>query len=137
MDLPGVETFHPEDDEIGRSGPFQSIIDAAGTRKSQSLAFEIAAAGATISMIAVQTEPAFGFTPIDIYDRNLTIRSGRAPVRSLLDAILPRVADGGVLDPSDTIFTHRGLPLSSGPDIYRAFADRSDGVIKAWFDPSR
>jgi threonine dehydrogenase-like Zn-dependent dehydrogenase len=135
--LPNVVTCHPEDELLRRTGPFESIIDAAGTPASQSLACEIAAAGATISMIAVQTEHTFGFTPIDVYDRNLTIRSGRAPVRSLLDTILPLLADGSVTDPSDRIFTHRRVPLEEAPATYRSFADRSGGVIKAWFDPSR
>jgi 2-desacetyl-2-hydroxyethyl bacteriochlorophyllide A dehydrogenase len=135
--LPGFETFHPDDGLLRQSGPFESIIDAAGTPASQSLAFELAAAGATISMIAVQTEQTFGFTPIDVYDRNLTIRSGRAPVRSLLSTVLPAVVDGSVLDPSDRIFTHRAVALEEAPSAYRSFADRSGGVVKVWFDPSR
>ncbi len=124
--IPYIQVFHPDDGGLSRSGPFPSIIDAAGTAMSQGLAFELAAAGATISMIAVQTEESFGFSPIGLYDRNLTIRSGRAPVRSLLEDILPLIAEGQLLDPSERVFTHQRLPLSSGPEIYRMFAERNE-----------
>ncbi len=133
--LPGVQTLAPENDRIEQVEPFLSIIDAAGTRASQALAFELAAPGAVISMISVQTEPTFAFTPIDVYDRNLTIRSGRAPVRSLLDVVLPLAVERILFDPSDRIFTDRAVALSEGTEAYRRFAGRAGGMVKAWFDP--
>lgn len=88
------------------------------------------------SIIAVQTAPAFGIDPVTAYDRNLTITAGRAPVRSLLDELLPMVADGRLVPPVGEVLTHVGLPLAAGPATYRRFADREDGLVKAAFDPA-
>ena len=133
----GARTLAPDDPILDELPPVTSVIDSAGTQSSQQLAARLAAPGATISMIAVQTEPRLGIDPATIYDRNLTVRSGRAPVRALLDGILPLVATGSLDVPDDLLFTDEGLPLSEGPAIYRRFAERSAGIVKAWFDPRR
>jgi alcohol dehydrogenase len=133
----GARSVAPDDpslDHLDRAG---SVIDAAGTAAAQRLALELCRPGATLALIAVQTEQAFGFSPVEAYDRNLTVRAGRAPVRSLLDELMPLVATGDLATPENVVFTHEGIPLEDGPDAYRRFADRSGGMIKAWFDPRR
>jgi threonine dehydrogenase-like Zn-dependent dehydrogenase len=129
----GATVMAPDDPQVGEIEPVGSVIDAAGTRAAQQLAADLCRPGATLSTIAVQTASAFGFGPVQAYDRNLTIRTGRAPVRSLLDEIVPLVTSGDVSTPDRVVFTDEGLPLSEGPATYRRFADRS--IIKAWFDP--
>ncbi len=133
----GARAIAPDDPELDRLAPVGSVIDAAGTAAAQRLAVALCRPGATLALIAVQTEQTFGFTPVEAYDRNLTIRAGRAPVRSLLDELMPLVATGDLTTPEQVVFTHEGLPLKDGPDAYRRFADRSNGMIKAWFDPRR
>jgi threonine dehydrogenase-like Zn-dependent dehydrogenase len=111
-----------------------SVIEAAGTRAAQALAFSLVRPGGTLSDIAVQTADRLAFTPVDAYDANLTLRLGRAPVRSLLDRILPRVA-GGLDIPVEAVVTHAGIALADGPDFYRRFAAREHGLVKAVFRP--
>lgn len=125
----GARTAPPEQ----ASGEFSAVVEAAGPVSAQLLAAQLAAVGATISIIAVQTTGAFGIDPVTAYDKNLTIRTGRAPVRSLLDRILPELT--GFRIPTETVITHPDRPLHEGPDLYRAFAARADGLIKATFRP--
>lgn len=125
----GAATAAPDEIE----GTFAAVVEAAGPTAAQHLAASIAAPGATISIIAVQTAPAFGIDPVAAYDRNLTIRTGRAPVRSSLDRILDDVAAGTIAVPTESIVTHPDRPLESGPDLYRAFAAREEGFVKATF----
>lgn len=127
----GVRTSAPEE----ASGQFSAVVEAAGPVSAQRLAAELADVGATISIIAVQTADHFGIDPVSAYDKNLTVRVGRAPVRSVLDTILPQVASGDIAVPTDTVITHPDRPLEEGPELYRAFAARTDGLIKATFRP--
>lgn len=127
----GARALAPDDPALDGLPPTGSIVDAAGTGSSQRLAARLACPGATISMIAVQTEPQLAIPPAQIYDSNLTIRSGRAPVRSILDEVLP-ILDTS-LDPTPLVFDGGSTPLSAGPETYRRFAERR--IIKTWFDP--
>jgi alcohol dehydrogenase len=111
-----------------------SVVEAAGTPAAQALAFSLVRPGGTLSVIAVQTAERLAFTPIQAYDANITVRFGRAPVRSLLDRILPRVI-GGLDLPVATVVTHPSVPLDEGPATYRRFAAREGGLVKALFRP--
>lgn len=112
-----------------------AVIEAAGSRSGQRLAFEVTAPGGVLSIIAVQTAERFAFDPVEAYDRTLTIAAGRASVRATLDTLLPHVVDGEVTVPADAILTHPDLPLSAGPQIYERFAGQTAGIIKASFRP--
>jgi alcohol dehydrogenase len=127
----GASTASPSE----ASGRFGAIVEAAGPHSAQRLAAELADVGATISIIAVQTAEHFGIDPVTAYDRNLTIRAGRAPVRSVLDQILPDIADGTIRVPTSMVVTHSERSLSDGPELYRAFAARDGSLIKATFRP--
>lgn len=107
-----------------------SVIEAAGTPAAQRLAFEMARPGGTLSIISVQTADRFAFSPVEAYDRNLAVRTGRASVRSTLDQLLPQVVSGDVGVPADVIITETG-DLADGPDLYRRFAARE--FVKAAF----
>lgn len=123
----------PTDD--GRIDAAPAVVEAAGTAPAQRTAADLVRPGGTLSIISVQTTSSFAFTPIEAYDRNLTVRAGRASVRRTLDDLLPRVIDGVVPVPAAQIITHRNLPLSDGPDLFERFAARADGIIKASFAP--
>jgi alcohol dehydrogenase len=112
-----------------------AAVEAAGSRAAQSLAVELLAPGGTLSIISVQTEDRFGFTPVAAYDRNLTVRAGRASARSVLARLLPRLAAGGWELPTDTVVTHPAMTLEDGPALYRRFADRGEGLVKAVLRP--
>lgn len=130
----GAEVAHP-DEAAERRTSFAAVIDAAGTRDAQRLAYELVRPGGTISLIAVQTDERFAFSPAGAYDRNLTVRAGRAPVRSILERLLPLVSTGDVILPTDLVLTHPEVPLSDGASTYRRFAGREEGMVKAAFVP--
>jgi alcohol dehydrogenase len=112
-----------------------AVVEAAGTLPAQRTAADLVRPGGTLSIISVQTTASFAVSPIEAYDRNLTIRAGRASVRHTLDDLLPRVVHGAVSVPAAQIITHRDIPLSDGPQLFERFAARSDGLIKASFAP--
>lgn len=122
-------------DEAEDLGTFDAVIEAAGPIDAQALAARLAGIGATIAIAAVQTADRFGVDPVLAYDRNLTVRAGRAPVRSILDELFPRVLDGSVLLPTDAVMTERGVDLVDGPRAYARFAAREDGLVKLAFAP--
>ncbi len=127
----GGVPLHPDDPGMPIGLP--AVVEAAGTSGAQRAAFAAVRPGGTLSVVAVQTEVGFPFTPIESYDKNITLRLGRAPVRSVLERLLPRLGDVRV--PDDVIVTHPAEPLESGPDLYRRFAAREPGLVKALFSP--
>lgn len=129
----GAVSFDP--DEAATIGRFSAVIEASGSPNGQRTAFSLVAPGGILSVIAVPTTGEFAFTPVEAYDRNLTVVTGRAPVRSTLDEVLPLVSTGAVVLPTDEIITHPDRPLDEGPDLYRRFAAREGGIVKATFRP--
>ena len=127
----GVSTAIPDE----ATGSFPTVVEAAGPPAAQRLAAALADVGGTISIIAVQTADVFGIDPVTAYEKNLTIRSGRAPVRSVLDAVLPHISVGSLTVPTSSVITHPNRPLTDGPGLYRAFAARHAGMIKATIRP--
>jgi len=115
--------------------PAVSVIEAAGTPAAQRLAVRLLDPGGTLSIISVPTSVHFPFTPVEAYDRNLTIRTGRAPVRSILEHLLDRVLAGEVAVPVDVVLTHPAVPLEHGAEVYRRFAAREPGMLKVAFIP--
>lgn len=111
-----------------------AVIDAAGSAAAQALAFSLVRPGGTLSIIAVQTQAQFAFSPVAAYDANITVRVGRAPVRSLLDRIIPRLGHGLTV-PTDIVVSHPQIPLDRGPGAYRLFAARERGLVKGLFRP--
>lgn len=122
-------------DEAREAHGFGSVIEAAGTISAQRLAFDLLRPGGTLSLISVQTADCFPFGPVEAYDRNLTVRVGRSPVRSLLDRLLPMVARDELSVPADVLVTHTDVSLEEGPAIYRRFAAREEGMVKVAFTP--
>lgn len=133
----GAEVAHPDDaDELVAGGlTVDAAIEAAGPVEAQHLAAGLVGPGGTLSIIAVQTAAVFGVPPVLAYDRNLTIRSGRAPVRSLLDRLLPGVVAGELVVPVDLVVTHPDVALADGPASYARFAAREPGVVKLLLRP--
>ncbi|MFP4636386.1 MAG: zinc-binding dehydrogenase, partial [Nitriliruptoraceae bacterium] len=133
-ELLAVHTTAPDPSgEVERRAP--AVIDATGSASGQRLAFELTRPGGTLSIIAVQTAERFAFTPVETYDRNLTVRAGRASVRATLDTLLPEVAAGRFAVPSDTVVTHPEVPLEDGPELYRRFDAHEQGLVKAILRP--
>ncbi|MBW3603674.1 MAG: alcohol dehydrogenase catalytic domain-containing protein [Actinobacteria bacterium] len=123
----------------GQAAP--AVIEAAGTPTAQALAFSMVRPGGTLSVIAVQTAEQFGFTPVEAYDANITMRFGRASVRAAMDQLL---APAGATSPlagdalrslAEVVITDPDVPLADGPAVYDRFARRTGGIVKAVFTP--
>jgi len=111
-----------------------AVVEAAGTAAAQRLACRLIRPGGTLSVIAVQTADAFGFTPVVAYDANLTVRFGRASVRAALDRIQPLTAS--LLSAlGEVLIGGPALALADGPDAYVRFARRDRGALKVVFAP--
>ena len=106
----------PPEEAVGLESA--SVIEAVGNLPAMKLAFERTAPGGTLASVGVHTSQDFAFTPVDLYDRNLTYRSGRCPARALAPELVPMArAQSGLLK---SLFTHR-FPLSAGIEAYRLF----------------
>ncbi len=73
-----------------------------------------------------------GFPFGDIFNRNVNIRTGQAPVIPYMPLLYNLIAEGKV-DPSD-IVTHR-LPLKDAPHGYEVFDTKTDHCIKVVLKP--
>lgn len=109
------------------------VVEAAGSADAQRACLRMARPGATISLISVQTDNRFAITPVEAYDRNLTITAGRAPVRSVLARDIGLLTDVGRAC-SEVIVDAGGTPLSAAAATYERFA--SHQFVKATFDPA-
>jgi len=100
------------------------VLEAVGSQSSRRLCLDLVAPGGTISSVGVATDET-GFAAVDLYDRNVTLRSGRCPVRSLMPEIMAALRRGHIQMPTSDLVADPALPLEQGPDVYRQFADRS------------
>ena len=67
-----------------------------------------------------------------IFERNLTITTGQAPVIHLMPKMYDMIASGKI-DPTE-IITHR-VPLEKAPEAYQLFNDHEDECIKVVLKP--
>jgi len=109
-----------------------AVVEAVGSPAASLLAFELARAGGAIAAVGVHHEAGFPFSPGQAYDKNLTYRIGRCPVRHYMERLLPIARKR----PTElaALFTHR-LPLAQAQEGYRIFADKLDGCIKVALVP--
>lgn len=135
----GAEAIHLEEsdprrriDRLTAGWGVDVVLEAVGSAGASRLAVDLLRPGGTLSIVGVHTEPVFAFTPVEAYDRNLTIRIGRCPARHYMERAFSLLS---ALDVDPTrIFSHR-LPLSEAARGYRIFADRSDHCIKVVLEP--
>lgn len=109
------------------------VLDAVGRPTAARLAYDLLRAGGTLGIVGVHTEPHLPFSPVELYDKNVTLRTGRCSARSRLPETLELLSQGE-LDPTP-LLTHR-FPLEDGPAVYAAFAERREGIVKAVFQLS-
>jgi threonine dehydrogenase-like Zn-dependent dehydrogenase len=79
----------------------------------------------------VHHESRFAFSPVEAYDKNLTLRIGRCPARSWMEELLSLLRRRSDLA---ALVTHR-RPLADGPAAYDLFDRKADGCIKVAFEP--
>ncbi|WP_320671355.1 zinc-dependent alcohol dehydrogenase [Patulibacter defluvii] len=102
-----------------------SVLHAAG---------DVVRRGGTISLSGVYGGAADPLPMLQLFDKQVTIRMGQANVKRWIDDLLPLVeGDDDPLGVED-LATHK-LPLSAGPDAYRTFQRKQDGMIKTLLQP--
>ena len=109
-----------------------AVLEAVGTPEATKLAFDLARPGGTLAAVGVHHEAAFPFSPGAAYDKNLTYRIGRCPVRHYMERLL-QVARRRQ-DELALLFTHR-IPLEQSPAGYRIFDSKREGCIKVALHP--
>ena len=109
-----------------------AVMEVVGARRASELAIEILRPGGVLSSVGVHTDERFGFTPVDVYDKNLTFRSGRCPARYYMQRLAPLVADRQI-EP-EFVFSHR-MPLAEGVRGYEIFDKKIDGCTKVLLEP--
>ena len=109
-------------------------MEAVGSPQVTRLAFDLVRPGGTLAAVGVHTESHLAFRPGEAYDKNLTYRAGRAPVRHLIERLLPLVQSGRY--DLGALISHR-LPLADGPRGYELFDRRVEGCTKVILRPER
>jgi threonine dehydrogenase-like Zn-dependent dehydrogenase len=109
-----------------------AVLETVGNRDAARLAFDLLRPGGMLSTVGVHTDPDFPFTPADVYNRNLTYRVGRCPARHYMERLVPLVQSRKY--DFSPLFSHR-MPLATGAEGYRLFADRAHGCTKVILTP--
>lgn len=126
----GAEVSSPDAAEEvidATDGGMDAVVEAVGSEAATRLAFDLLRPGGTLASVGVHTRPSFGFTPVEAYDRNVTLRFGRCSARRWMDELEPVVRRREAV--LGEIFSHR-LPLEQGPDGYALAAERSADCCK-------
>lgn len=104
------------------------ILEVVGSPSALELALELVRPGGTISSCGCHTQTTVPM--VSLYNKNLTIKSGRCSARYYMDKLLP-IVQSKKYDLT-SIITHR-LPLNA--EAYEMFDSKADGCIKVVFDP--
>ncbi|MEU6933960.1 zinc-dependent alcohol dehydrogenase family protein [Streptomyces sp. NPDC046374] len=99
-----------------------AVIEAVGTEQSMRTAVGIARDGGSIGYVGVPHGSGTGLDLSVMFDRNIALRGGVAPVRAYIPELLPDILDG-TIDPSPVFDLTVGL--DGVPDGYRAMDERT------------
>ena len=105
-----------------------AVLECVGTDQAMGTAFAVARPGSTVGFVGVPhgVEP-----PMQkMFQRNVGLRGGMAPVRRYLPELLDLVTSGRI-DPGKVF--DLTLPLAEAPEAYRAMDERR--AIKALLRP--
>lgn len=109
-----------------------AVLEAVGSAAAQKLAIELVRPGGVIATVGVHTRPHFSFSPVDLYNKNLTYKTGRCPVQRYLPRLIPLVQQQKY--DVTAVISHR-LPLREGVVGYRIFDEKQDQCTKVLLIP--
>ncbi len=140
-DLTGGALCHAAIDAVGMeaSGSLRdAVLHATKVQPDKPSALHRALAsvrrGGTLSITGVYGAASPTFPLGDLFDKQITVRMGRANVRRWVDELIPLVtADDDPLGLDDLV-THR-IPLEQAPYAYEIFQKRLDGCVKVVLEP--
>ncbi|MEV0919383.1 zinc-dependent alcohol dehydrogenase family protein [Streptomyces sp. NPDC049967] len=99
-----------------------AVIEAVGTEQSMRTAVEITRDGGSIGYVGVPHGSGTGLDLGVMFDRNIALRGGVAPVRSYIPELLPDVLSGAI-DPSPVF--DLAIGLDDVPAGYKAMDERT------------
>ncbi|MFD4527196.1 zinc-dependent alcohol dehydrogenase family protein [Streptomyces sp. NPDC058470] len=108
--------------ELTRGQGAHCVIEAVGTEQSMATAVNISRDGGAIGFVGVPHGSGTGLDLSVLFDRNIALRGGVAPVRAYIPELLPDVLDG-TIDPSPVFDVTVGL--EGVPDGYKAMDGRT------------
>jgi 2-desacetyl-2-hydroxyethyl bacteriochlorophyllide A dehydrogenase len=111
-----------------------AVLEAVGADATIALSLSLAGRGGRVSVVGVNQTMDFPMRMALAQFMELEFAIGLCSVQRELPTLL-RLVGSGRLDPSVVVTHHLGL--SDGPEAYRLFASRADGVGKVVLDPSR
>ncbi|MFF9896599.1 zinc-dependent alcohol dehydrogenase [Streptomyces longispororuber] len=113
----------------------EKLMERVGVDRLNALyaAIDIVRRGGTISLSGVYGGAADPLPLLTMFDKQIQLRMGQANVWRWVDDILPLLTDDDPLGVDD-FATHR-LPLEKGPEAYRTFQAKEDGMIKTLLQP--
>ncbi|MCK7626585.1 glutathione-dependent formaldehyde dehydrogenase [Streptomyces sp. RS10V-4] len=96
-------------------------------------AIDVVRRGGTISVVGVYGGAMDPMPLLTLFDKQIELRMGQANVRRWVDDILPLLTDEDPLG-VEGFATHQ-LPLEDGPEAYRTFQAKEDGMVKTLLRP--
>ncbi|MEV0096378.1 zinc-dependent alcohol dehydrogenase family protein [Streptomyces sp. NPDC050738] len=108
--------------ELTRGQGAHSVIEAVGTEQSMRTAVAITRDGGAVGYVGVPHGSGTGLDLSDMFNRNVALRGGVAPVRTYIPELLPDVLDG-TIDPSPVFDLTVGL--NGVPEGYKAMDERT------------
>jgi threonine dehydrogenase-like Zn-dependent dehydrogenase len=108
------------------------VLEVVGSADASRLAYQLVRTGGTISAPGVHNERHFAFSPGEVYDKNLTYRSGRAPARAYMERMLALLC-AKTFDLS-ALFSHR-MSLAEAPRGYALFEQKRERCTKVLLSP--
>ncbi len=112
-------------------GP-DAVIEAVGADATVQSAIRLARTGGVVSVIGVNLNGEFPFPMGLAFLKDLTFRIGICPVPETWESVVPLVVAGRLQ--LDHVFSHH-MPLEEGPEAYRLFDERKDGIRKVLLQP--
>lgn len=103
------------------------VVEASGSDATVRMAIDLGGIGAAVSVVGVNTSPAFPYPMGLAFFKNITFRIGTCSVQCHWPELIPLIREGR-LHP-ERMITHR-MPLSEGAEAYRLFDAREGGALK-------
>ncbi len=108
------------------------IIEAVGSSSSMKSSFELLRPGGILASVGVQAFGQLPFSPPDMYDKNIILKTGRCSSRYYSEKLMPLIQNGD-LNVTDVI-THT-FGLAKGVEAYRFFDEEKDRCLKVLLKP--
>lgn len=108
------------------------VIEAVGSKASMDSSFKFLRPAGILASIGVQAFDALPFSPPDMYDKNIVLKTGRCSSRHYAEKLIP-IVQSGALKITDVI-THT-FQLRDGVEAYRFFDENKDECLKVLLKP--